>query len=92
MPCRGADVVLCSAAEHYHLGVMPRNISKLMPGMGRDKTDRYSSLKRLLMTPLRDISAQRNEKPFSSDMLLMKYSGSLPVSDMSFEDIVYLSE
>ena len=35
-----------------NLGVMPMNISKLMPGMGRDNTERYSSSNRLLMLPL----------------------------------------
>jgi hypothetical protein len=71
-----------------HLGVMPMKNSKLMPGMGRDSTDKYSSLKRLLMAAFNEMSAQAGEHLFSSVTLLMKYDGSLPVSDMSFDDIV----
>ena len=72
----------------YHLGVMPTNISKLMSGIGRDKTDRYSSLKRLFMVPFSERSAHLNDSTFSSEMFDMKYGGSLPVSDMSFDDMV----
>lgn len=60
--------------------------------MGRDNTERYSSLKRLFIVPFNDRSAHLNDKPFSKVTLLIKYGGSFPVSDMSFEDIVYLSE
>ena len=72
----------------YHLGVMPMNISKLIPGIGRDKTDRYSSLKRLFIVPFSERSAHLNTNTFSSDMFDMKYGGSLPVSDISFDDMV----
>ena len=72
----------------YHFGVMPMNISKLMPGMGRDSTDKYSSLKRLFIVPFSDSSAHLNTNTFSSEMFDMKYGGSLPVSDMSFDDMV----
>ena len=75
-----------------HLGVMPINISKLMPGIGRDNTERYSSLKRLLIVPLSDSSAHFSVSTFSSEMFDMKYCGSLPVSEISFEDIVKRSE
>lgn len=47
-----------------NLGVMPMNISKLMPGMGRDNTERYSSSNRLLMLPFSDRSAHRKESCF----------------------------
>lgn len=56
----------------YHLGVMPTKNSKLMPGMGRESTERYSSSKRLLMLPFSERSAQLNEKSVSSDRLLIK--------------------
>ena len=62
--------------------------SKFIPGIGRESTERYSSLKRLLIVPFNERSAQRNEKSFSSEILLIKYSGSLPVSEISFDDIV----
>ena len=48
------------------------NISKLMPGIGRDRTERYSSLKRLLIVPFSERSAQRSDSSFSSEMLLIK--------------------
>ena len=66
-----------------HFGVMPKKISKFIPGIGRESTDRYSSLKRLFMEPFRERSAQRVENVFSNVILLMKYSGSVPVSMMS---------
>ena len=61
-------------ATSYHLkwGVMERNISKLIPGMGRESTERYSSLKRLLTAPLIDRSAHLNVNPFSREMFDMK--------------------
>ena len=61
-------------ATSYHLkwGVMERNISKLIPGMGRESTERYSSLKRLFTAPLIDISAHLNVNPFSRVMFDMK--------------------
>ena len=71
-----------------HLGVMPRNISKLIPGIGRESTERYSSSKRLFIDPLSEMSAHLNTNTFSSEMLLIKYSGSLPESVMSLLDIV----
>lgn len=55
-----------------HLGVMPIKNSKLIPGIGRDNTERYSSSKRLLTVPFKDKSAQRSENPFSRVTLLMK--------------------
>lgn len=85
-----APLLLCYKA--HHLGVMPMNISKLMPGIGRDSTDRYSSLKRLLTVPLSERSAHLTESTFSSEMFDIKYGGSLPESDMSFDDMVYRSE
>ena len=47
-----------------NLGVMPMNISKLMPGMGRDNTERYSSSNRLLMLPFSDRSAPSERELF----------------------------
>ena len=75
-----------------HLGVIPTNISKFIPGIGRDRTDRYSSSKRLFIEPLSEKSHQLNVKFFSSVMLLIKYSGSLPVRVISLLDIVKRSE
>lgn len=76
----------------YHLGVIPINISKLMPGIGRDNTDRYSSSNRLFIVPFSEMSAHLNDCTFSSVILLMKYGGNLPVRETSFDDIVYRSE
>ena len=70
------------------LGVMEMNISKLIPGIGRERTDRYSSLKRLLMVPLMESSAQRRDIVRSKEMLLMKYGGKVPESERSLEDMV----
>ena len=67
---------------------MATKISKLIPGIGRESTERYSSLKMLLTVPLIERSAQRNGNSFSSEMLLIKYSGNFPVSEISFDDIV----
>ena len=67
---------------------MPRKISKLMPGIGRERTDRYSSSKRLFIEPLRLKSAHDEENLFSKEMLFIKYSGSLPVSIISLLLIV----
>ena len=75
-----------------HFGVIPINISKLIPGIGRESTERYSSLKRLLIVPFSDRSAHLNASTFSSEMFDIKYDGSLPVSVISFEDIVNRSE
>ena len=55
-----------------HLGVIPIKNSKLIPGIGRDNTERYSSSKRLLTVPFKDKSAQRSENPFSRVTLLMR--------------------
>ena len=52
-------------------GVMPTKNWKLMPGIGRPRTERYSSLKRLLIVPLRDHSAHEQDICFSSVMLLI---------------------
>ena len=71
---------------------MPMNTSKLIPGIGRDNTERYSSLKRLLTVPLSERSAHFMLKTLSNDMFDMKYGGSFPVSEISFDDIVYRSE
>ena len=76
----------------YHLGRIPTNISKLIPGIGCDKVEIYSSLKRLLTMPLREREAQEKLNCFSSSMLFIKYGGSLPVRDMSLLDMVYRSE
>ena len=75
-----------------HFGVMPIKNSKFIPGIGRERTERYSSLKRLLTAPFSEISAQLNDSPFSRVILLIKYGGSFPVRDMSFDDIVKRSE
>ena len=63
-----------------------------MPGIGRERTDKYSSLKRLLIVPFSERSAHLNSNTFSREMFDIKYGGSLPVSEMSFDDIVYRSE
>ena len=77
---------------HLNFGVIPKNTSKLIPGIGRDNTERYSSLKRLLTAPLIEMSAHLYDMVFSNAILLIKYSGSLPVSVTSLDDIVYRSE
>ena len=77
---------------NHHFGVIPKNTSKLIPGIGRDKTERYSSLKRLLIAPLMEKSAHLHETTFSKAILLMKYLGSLPVKVISLDDIVNRSE
>ena len=84
--------IACHLAKVYHFGVMPMKIPKLMPGIGRDKTERYSSLKRLFIVPLSERSAHLKWRLFSMAMLLIKYGGSFPVSDRSFDDIVNRSE
>ena len=71
---------------------MPMKISKFMPGIGRESTERYSSLNRLLTAPLSDRSAHLSDTVRSSDMLLIKYGGSLPVRLKSLELIVKRSE
>ena len=63
--------------RHYHnksyqCGVIDRNISKLMPGIGLESTDRYSSLKRLFTAPLMEKSAHLKAKDFSSEILDIK--------------------
>jgi hypothetical protein len=73
----------------YHFGVIDRNISKLIPGIGRARTERYSSLKRLLIVPLSDRSAHLNERLFSRERLFIKYGGRVPERVMSLLDIVY---
>ena len=55
----------------FQRGVMPTKNWKLMPGIGRPRTERYSSLKRLLIVPLSDHSAHEQEICFSSVMLLI---------------------
>ena len=50
--------------------------SKFMRGIGRDSTETYSSLKRLLICPLSESSAQGSEKRFSSVRSFMKYGAS----------------
>ena len=78
--------------QFLNFGVIPKNTSKLIPGIGRDNTERYSSLKRLLTAPLIEMSAHLYDMVFSNAILLIKYSGSLPVSVTSLDDIVNLSE
>ena len=78
-----------SYGQYYHFGVMPMNISKLIPGIGRARTERYSSLKRLLIVPLSDRSAHLNERLFSRERLFIKYGGRVPERVMSLLDIVY---
>jgi hypothetical protein len=60
-----------------------------MPGIGRERTDRYSSLKRLFIVPLTESVTLLSGILFSSEMLFIKYGGSVPESDMSLLDIVY---
>ena len=62
-----------SVPQFLNFGVIPKNTSKLIPGIGRDKTERYSSLKRLLTAPLIEKSAHLHETVFSKEILLMKY-------------------
>ena len=62
-----------SVPQFLNFGVIPKNTSKLIPGIGRDKTERYSSLKRLLTAPLIENSALLHETVFSKEILLMKY-------------------
>ena len=76
----------------YHLGVMPIKNSKLMPGIGRESTERYSSFSRLFTAPLSDRSAHLSDTVRSRDMLLIKYGGSFPVRLMSLELMVKRSE
>ena len=49
-------------------------------------------MKRLLITPFADNSICFRGIDFSSEILLIKYGGSLPEREMSFDDIVYRSE
>ena len=56
----------------YHLGVIPKNSWKLMPGIGRESTDIYSSLKRLFILNFMEISDHENFRSFSMVILLMK--------------------
>ena len=65
--------------------------SKFIPGIGRESTERYSSLNRLLTAPFSESSAHFNEIPFSKVRLFMKYGGSLPVKETSFDDMVWRS-
>ena len=57
---------------NYHLGVIPIKNSKLILGMGRESTDKYSSLNKLLMAPFNDKSAHLVVTPLSRVRLLMK--------------------
>ena len=70
---------------------MPMKNSKFIPGMGLDKTERYSSLNKLLIAPFNDNSAHLVVTPLSRVTLFMKYGGNFPVNEMSFDDIVYRS-
>ena len=54
-----------------HLGLTLMKNSQFMRGMGRERTERYSSLKRLLIVALSERSARRNAKPFSSERLFI---------------------
>ena len=56
---------------HQKRGVIPIKNSTLMPGIGRDNTERYSSLNKLFTAPFSDNSAHFNETPRSSVMLLI---------------------
>ena len=57
--------------EAPYLRLIPRNISKLIPGMGRERTERYSSLKRLFTHPFTFMSAHLNANCFSTVRLLI---------------------
>ena len=74
---------------YLNFGVMPMNISKLIPGIGRESTERYSSLKRLFIVPLTDSVTFLSGILFSIERLFIKYGGSVPERDMSLLDIVY---
>ena len=65
--------LLIFSFQFLNFGVIPKNTSKLIPGIGRDNTERYSSLKRLLTAPLIENSAHLHETVFSKEILLMKY-------------------
>ena len=67
---------------------MPTKNWKLMRGIGRARTERYSSLKRLLILNFIEISDQENCRSFSMVILLIKYSGSFPEREISLLDIV----
>lgn len=87
----GTASFLCIIYRLDHFGVIPIKNSQFILGIGRERTERYSSLKRLLIVPLTDTSAHLNEKLFSREMLLIKYGVRRPVSVMSLLDIVYRS-
>ena len=67
---------------------MPIKNSTFIPGMGRERTERYSSSKRLFTAHFNERSAHLNEKPFSKVTLFIKYVGSEPESERSLLDIV----
>lgn len=62
----------------HHLGVIPTKISKLTPGIGRDSTDRYSSLKILFIEPFKDKSSHLNDVFFFYRNVTHKISGQFP--------------
>ena len=51
---------------------MPMKNSKFIPGMGLDKTERYSSLNKLLIAPFSDNSIHLVVTPLSRVTLFMK--------------------
>ena len=56
----------------YKRGVKLTKNSKFIPGIGLERTERYSSLNKLLTAPFNDHSAHFVEKPLSRVILLMK--------------------
>ena len=52
-------------------GLMSRNTSKFMRGIGRESTDWYSSFNRFLTESFTEKYAQLNVKSFSSEASLM---------------------
>ena len=67
------SILNSSVPQFLNFGVIPKNTSKLIPGIGRESTERYSSLKRLLTAPFIEKSAHLHETVFSNAILLIKY-------------------
>ena len=69
---------------------MPTKNSKFIPGIGRDSTVTYRSLKRFLTASESDRSAHLKHSPFDKVTSFMKYGGTEPEIAVSLLDIVYL--
>ena len=59
-----------------------------MPGMGRERTERYSSLKRLFIVPLTERVTLLRGTVRSIERLFIKYGGRVPERLISLLDIV----